>query len=460
LRYNDDLELDLQSYQNDSQQVDTAIQGMESIMQTQDILTDENSNLDATSLKLAEQSVECFLKLARIGKPSKSIVPSNESFGRNYDISHATLESIGEGIKNVFLSIINAIKKAFEWMWGLIKRLFGRGKDHEETAAKLTAEAEEVKEKVKEMTEEEKKAAPFPRDADGWFTKVTLDRPGVLKKLVTSKGLMNQEQLNQYMGELARVFQLQPKNVARAMQVMNGAKPDSQHYEVPFHAAQNDELKKQVARDKDAKVFASMEFGGGEYIYIVVPPVRMPTSSSDERDYLRASIAWADGLTIGTAAVGRTPDLDKFRVLEGDFANGDKLLEMMKSLNKFLMTKTDELKTFQSAKERFLKEFEALIKKKGVGLFSSKEKKAERDEMTYYLKYFKKVMDQPAVFYYGHVEGVITAIENLAAYVMAFNRRNGNHVELKAEEEPKRDQREDDIVRRQRTIQEAKKNRR
>ncbi|HEX9137646.1 MAG TPA: hypothetical protein VF905_11985, partial [Nitrospirota bacterium] len=454
LQYKDDLELDLQSYQNDSDRVDTAIQGMESIMQTRDILTDENTTLDATSLRLAEQSVECFLKLSRIGSPSNRIIPSNESFGRNYDITQATLESIGEGIKNVFLSIINAIRKAFDWMWGLIKRLFGRGKDHEETAAKLTAEAEEVKEKVKTMSEEEKKSAPFPRDADGWFTKVTLDRPAVLKKLVTSKGLMTQEHLNQYMGELARVFQLQPKNVNRAMQVMNGAKPDAQHYEVPFHAAQSDELKKQVSRDKDAKVFASLEFGSGEYIYIVVPALRIQ-GNMDERDFAKASIAWADGLTVGKATVGRAPELDKFRVLEGDYASGDKLLEMIKMLNKFLMSKTDELKTFQGAKERFLKEFEALIKKKGVGLFSSNEMKAERDEMTYYLKYFKKVMDQPAVFYYGEIEGIITAIENLAAYVMAFNRRNGNHVELKADEEPKSNPREDDVSRRQRVIQDA-----
>jgi hypothetical protein len=65
------------------------------------------------------------------------------------------------------------------------------------------------------------------------------------------------------------------------------------------------------------------------------------------------------------------------------------------------------------------------------------------------------------VSYYGQIDGIINAIEHLAAYVMAFNRRNGNQVSLKDDEVKKEEgnERENDVARRQRTIQDAKKRR-
>jgi hypothetical protein len=439
IRYQDDLELDLQSYQNDCDKVDTAILGVESIIQTQDILTDEGANLDATSLRLAEQSVECFLKMARIGMPSNKIIPSNESMAGKYEISQATLEGIGEGIKNVFMSIINAIKKAFEWMWGLIKRLFGRGKDHEEKVEQLKTESQEVKQKVKEMSEEEKKNAPFPRDADGWITKVTLDRPGVLKKIVTSKGLMTKEQLHAYMTEMGSVFTAQTKNIAAATAVQSGKPPENVNFEMAFHSSANPELTKQVTRSKDAKVYSSLEFGAGEYLYIVMPASKLQSGQST-RDEAKSQLRWVDELVLGKASITRVPDFEKFRVLEGEYANADKIIDMIDDFSKFLRQKTDELKTMQSAKERFLREFEAKIKKLGVNLFSSAEHKTERDSMMFYLKFFRKVMDQPAVMYYGECDAIITSFEHLAMYVLAYNRRNGNQVRLKADEANKRKQ--------------------
>jgi hypothetical protein len=453
LRYTEELELDLQSYNHDIGRVDTAIEGLQSVMQTQDILTDPDSKLDQTSLRLAEHSVECFLKMARIGTNPNKIIPSNESFNGQYDISHATLEGIGEGIKNVFMSIINAIKKAFQWVWGLIKRLFGRGKDHEETLEGLKHEAEEVKGKIKEMTEEEKKNAPFPRGPDGWFQKVPLSKPTVLKNIVTSKGLMTQENLNHYMGELAHVFTLQPKNVNRASQIRNDVTPSNLAYEVPFHESHNTELVKQVTKKSGYKVHASLEFGSGEFIYIVVPPAQ--AGDNDDRNRAKGNLHWAQDLHIGVATVGRVPDYSRFSVLEGDHASADKLLEMIGTFNKFLRTKTDEMKSYQHAKERFLEDFEKRLAKNGAGWFSSNEKKTERDMMMFYLKYFKTVMDQPAMMYYGQCDKIISTFEKLAMHVLAYNRQNGNVVSLK-EEEVKKDADADSSEARRAKIQEAK----
>jgi hypothetical protein len=406
--------------------------GLESLIQTQDILTDESVPKDSMAFLMAHQSAECFLKMARVGMPLPKVVPSSEAYG-SYDISQATLESIGEGIKNVFMSIIHAIKKAFEWMWGLIKRLFGRGKDHEEKAAHLKAEAVEVKEKVKEMSEEEKKNAPFPRDADGWITKVTLDRPSMLKKIVTSKGFMSKEQLHTYMGELASVFNAQAKNVNNAMLFQNGKAPDRLSMEVAFHPTNSNELKKKVTRNGDSKVYASMEFGGGEYLYVVMPSDKIMANQNGQ-EKAKNQLKWVDELATGKVSVGQPPDYDKFRVIEGEYTNADKIIDTIENMGKFLRQKTDELKTMQGAKERFLNEFEAKIKKLGVNLFSSAEMKTQRDEMTFGLKFFKKVMDQPAVMYYGECDAIVTTFEHLAMYVLAYNRRNGNQVHLKAEE--------------------------
>lgn len=454
--YSDALEMDLQSYQNDCDRVDTAIVGLESICRTQDILTDKDSTLDATSLSLAQQSVECFLKMGRIGVAPSRIIPSNESFGNQYDISQATLESIGEGIKNVFMSIINAIKKAFEWMWGLIKRLFGRGKDHEEKIEHLKSEAEAVKSEVKDMKPEEQKAGPYPRNSDGWFAKIELDKPQMLKKIVTSKGLMTEQTLSNFMGELAHVFELQPKCVNAATQLMNGVMPDQLHFDIPFHPAQNNELVKKVSQNQYQKVYASQEFGGGEFVYVLEPVKAVSGNNMSVSDQTRSKNKWVDEMQIGKTAISRPPDYEKFKILDGDHANGDKLIAMIESFNKFLRTKTDALKTFQGAKERFLRDFEAKIKKEGVNLFSSSEKKQERDAMMLCLKFFKKTMDQPAVLYYGECDAIITTFEHLTMYVLAYNRRNGNQVALKDAETKAVDPREKELAERRQKIAAAK----
>lgn len=431
-QYDDNLEMDLQCYCQDQEKVDTAVQSLESIIQTQDFLTDGNKALDETTYKVIEHSIESFLKIGRIGV-AEPLVPSNESFKGNYDISYATMEGIGAGIKNVFMSIINAIKKAIEWVGGLIKRLFGRGKDHDEKIAKLEHDAAEAKEAVKNLKPEEIKAAPSQRDSEGWFKTVKIHNPKILRNIVTSKGVMQLNDLNMIATELAGVFHKQGKNMQQAMQVKNGYNANDQHYDPPFPASTDATLLKKVSRNSGDKLYLSHEFGNGVFVYVLVPQLDSK-KLDNEHDAIKETNRWVDNLTVGQLRSDKINSFEKYTELEGDLANPDKLLDNIKLLSKMLHAKTDELKNFQHAKETFIRDFEAQIKKEGVTIFSSTEKKDRRDQMVYQLKYFKKVMDQPALTYYGLCEGVLTSFENLAAMIIAYNTRNGNHVELKHDE--------------------------
>lgn len=424
-RYSDSLELDLQGYRADNSSVDVAMRSLESMTQTQDMANDNADSLDATSLGLIQQSVESFYAIANVGRTKQLFQPSNEAYSTS-DLTQVTLEGIGEGIKNVYLSIINAIKSAFQWMWGLIKRIFGRNKDHEEKIEALEHQAEEVKKEGQEA--ETKKDSPYPRTNDGWMTKVVLKRPEIIRKICTPRGIMTKMELDKITGELARVFSHQSKNMQIAMQIKNEAKPASDAYEPPFDLCGKAEYLKQVGADRDSKVYVSHEFGNNEFVYIAAPLLRGDNGNAN--DVAKKNMKWADQLRIGKSSLPNAIDFQKFGTLEGDLANGDKLIETVKFLNKILVSKVDELKQFMSAKERFLNDFEAMVKKEGVTLFSSVEKKAKRNEMMYHLKLFKKTMDEPAMTYYGMCDGLIVGFSTLALHVLAFNRSNGNQVAL------------------------------
>ncbi|BCM95223.1 hypothetical protein [Burkholderia phage FLC6] len=429
LTYSDSLDLDLQAYAHDNEKVETAIQTLESLTYTQELMTDGDKGLDETAYKLVQHSVECFLRLGRIGGEPNKVIPDLQSF-KTHDISHAALEGFGEGIKNVFMSIINAIKKAFQWVWGLIKRIFTRNKDHEEKTADLKHKAEEVKAANEKKTDEQKKDGPYPIGSNGFYTKCDLSKPEILKHIVTTHGIMDGPYLGKIGSEMLKVFGAQHEMNRKAKESMLGDKPTDDSMPVPFEETREGKVLT-AARGKNGelKVYASEEFGDNTFVTVqMLPPPKYDAKSDD---VMKQNLRWVDGLKIQKTKVEGIINLNKYAVLEGDFANPDKLIENIQYLNSQLKACADKVKQYQVDKEAFIKGMEAKIKKIGANLFSTKEKKNDRDIMLYDLKFFQKTMDQPALMYYGLVDGVVNSFINLAQYVLAFNNRSGNHVDLK-----------------------------
>lgn len=424
LSYNDSLELDLQDYAHDNEKVETAFQALESLTYTQDLMADGDPGLDETAYKLVQHSVESFLRLGRIGGDPNKILPDLQSF-KSHDLSHAALESFSEGIKNVFMSIINTIKKAFQWVWGLIKRIFTRNKDREEKVADLKHKADEVKGQASSLTEDEKRTAPYPRDHSGYFVKVDLSRPEILKPICTGDGIMNGAYLAKIGSEMMKVFNAQAELNRSAKESIIGDKVESKPMPMPFMETHDGKIL-QAARGKDGnvKVYASEEFGENTYVTIQMAP-------APEQADMKANLQWVDKLHIGKTKVEGVINYAKYAVLDNEFANPDKLIENIMFLNKTLQTFAEKIEQYQHDKAAFIKAVEAKIKKHGANFFSSKDKKEERDIMMYDLKFFQKTMDQPALTYYGLVDQMVNGFINLSTYVLHFNRTNGNHVELK-----------------------------
>lgn len=431
LTYADSLDLDLQAYAHDNEKVETAIQSLESLTYTQELMADGDKGLDETAYKLVQHSVESFLRIGRIGGNPNKVIPDLQSFKR-HDISHAALEGFGEGIKNVFMSIINAIKKAFQWVWGLIKRIFTRNKDHEETTSELKTKTEEVKAANEKKTDEEKKNGPYPIGSHGFFVKVDISKPAVLKNIVTNHGIMDGPYLARIGSEMLKVFGAQHEMNRKAKESLIGDKPTDDAMPVPFSETHDGKILAATrGKNGEVKVFASEEFGDNTFVTIQMEPPPKYDKAGD--DVMKKNLRWVDGLKISKTKVEGIINLNKYAVIENDFANPEKLIENITYLNKQLEACADKIKQYQVDKEAFVKAMEAKIKKLGANLFSTKEKKSDRDIMLYDLKFFQKTMDQPALMYYGLVDGVINGFINLCKYVIAFNNRNGNHVELKKE---------------------------
>lgn len=430
--YNDSLALDLQAYAHDNEKVETAVQSLESMVLTQDLMADGDKGLDETAYKLVQHSVESFLRLGRIGGASNKVMPDMQSF-KSHEISNEALKEFGEGVKNVFMSIINAIKKAFSWIWGLIKRIFTRNKDHEEKASELATKADEVKEANAKKSDDEKKASPYPIGSHGFYVKCDLSKPGeILKHIATNHGIMDGPYLAKIGSELMKVFAVQAEMNKSAKESIIGDSNTSKPMPMSFQETKDGRILAATrGKNGEVKVYASEEFGDNTYITIQMPDPPKYDAKGGEGDVMKQNLRWVDGLKIMKTKVEGAINLNKYAVLEGDFANPEKLIENINFLNKQLLATAEKMKQYQNDKEAFVKAMEVKIKKVGAGLFSSKEKKADRDFMMYDLKFFQKTMDQPALMYYGMVDSVVNGFINLCTYVVHFNHTNGNHAQLK-----------------------------
>ena len=408
----DDLEIDLQAYSNDNQKVDTMVRSLESLVGTKDFVDQNRDQITAPMYELIEQSVESFINVASFGMTTRRVMPSNESFGQDTNLGEVTCESLGEGIKNVYLSIINAVKAAFKWMGGLLKRLFGRNKDRSEKLEKLATEATEVKE---------------GSTTHSWASPITLKNPESIRKICTERGIMTNVEIDKIAEELKQVFSKQSDNLKKATAAANDLEVKFE-WVPPFASCHDSTLMKQITRDSSEKVYVSHEFGGGQYIYVVVP-AEGQDASPNERDKAKAQLKRVDQMRVGKIVSDRQIDLSSRNTLSGDQADADKIIELVISLNKMLVGHVTDLQHFQSTKERFISDFEKEIKKEGVNLFSSVEKKTKRDQMLYRLKLFKKTMDEPAMTYYGACDGLVATFAHLATTVLEMNRHPGKQTQ-------------------------------
>lgn len=131
----------------DSDQVQRAIGAATELESLQDRVASMES-FDAQHDALIRNSVSALLRVAAIGASNETIADL-QSYSQNPDLKTATLESIGSGAVKIWEKIIAAIKRAFEWIKNLFKKLFGIRNKTEVDQEKLEKKIAQIKANAK-----------------------------------------------------------------------------------------------------------------------------------------------------------------------------------------------------------------------------------------------------------------------------------------------------------------------
>lgn len=132
-----------------------AADGLETISE-QVAEANEGEGIDEVSAGVIETSVECMLKVARLGVTYKQLgIPSSESFSNKSNrlaLGKATCEALDISAKKIWQSIVDAIKKSIEWVRNFFNKIFGAAEKLEKRAAALKSSTTNLKGQPEEST--------------------------------------------------------------------------------------------------------------------------------------------------------------------------------------------------------------------------------------------------------------------------------------------------------------------
>lgn len=126
-----------------NEQIDSAVvaaDGLETLAE-QVGAANEGDGIDETAAGIIETSVECLLRMARIGVTYRQLgIPSSESFklrSNRLALGKQTMEALDISAKKIWKSIVDAIKKSIEWVRNFFNKIFGAAERLEKRARAL-----------------------------------------------------------------------------------------------------------------------------------------------------------------------------------------------------------------------------------------------------------------------------------------------------------------------------------
>lgn len=375
-----EINADESSLNTGSDQIDAATvaaDGLETISE-QVAEANEGEGLDDTSAAVIEASVECMLKVARIGVKFKSLgIPSSESFkvkGNRRALGQATCEALADTAKKIWKQIVEAIKKSIEWVRNLFNKIFG-------AAEKLQRRAKSLKEKMTTLSDKAEEN--------------TIENETLYNAVLVNGHPVKATDIQALTKEIKEVF------AAQKVFTGEGAKTDFSSTNNAFTISPGDygmkpadsSIAKRVTSESSLSVFASSRFPGETVVYMVVAKAMGGGASKDISEFANAIKAGSVSLSEKKVEGKSLPTLAK-NDITGLAEAVDKFAGEVIAYKQGITATTADKNKFISNLEKYLSKGE------GRNEDDSKDEAGKKAKATATI--FRKMMDEPSASFASH----------------------------------------------------------
>lgn len=371
-------------------QIDAAVvaaDGLETISE-QVATANEGDGIDETSAGIIEASVECLLRVARIGVKFNQLgVPSTESFklrSNRIALGKQTVEALNVSAKSIWKSIVEAIKKSIEWVRNFFNKIFG-------AAERLEKRARALKDSTTSLT--------------GKADETTLDNDSLYNAVRVNGSPVTTAQIQGIGAAAKKLFAEQKKVTDEYAKIEVGtgtvpAYPKGTDYGLkPADAGTS----KRVTAESGVLVFVTERFPGESVVFLAVPGSKAASSAKEATDS-------AAKIRAGSVNLSDKKDEGKaLKVLAIDEIRG--MAEAVEKAAGEISEYKRNLTEVNNNKTKFVDKLEKFMSKgDGKSADDSKgdaEKKAKASASA-----FRKLMDEPAASFASHaVRGLSSALQ-------------------------------------------------
>ena len=371
-------------------QIDAAVvaaDGLETISE-QVAVANEGDGIDETSAGIIEASVECLLRVARIGVKFNQLgVPSTESFklrSNRIALGKQTVEALNVSAKSIWKSIIDAIKKSIEWVRNFFNKIFG-------AAERLEKRARALKDSTTSLTG---KAEETNLENDSLYNAVRVNGQPVTTAQI--QGIT--ATAKQIFAEQKRITDAFAK-----IELSNAtlpAKPRAGDYGM---TAAPGPVAKRVTAESGVLVFVTDRFPGESVVFLAVPSAAQGASVKDAGEY-------SGKIRAGSVNLSDKKDEGKaLKVLAIDEIRGmaEAVEKAASEIGEYKRGITD----VNNNKTKFIANLEKFLGK-GDGKTADDSKGDAEKKAKATASAFRKLMDEPAASFASHaVRGLSSALQ-------------------------------------------------
>lgn len=371
-------------------QIDAAVvaaDGLETISE-QVAVANEGDGIDETSAGIIEASVECLLRVARIGVKFNQLgIPSTESFklrSNRIALGKQTVEALNVSAKSIWKSIVDAIKKSIEWVRNFFNKIFG-------AAERLEKRARALKDSTTSLT--------------GKAEETNLENDSLYNAVRVNGQPVTTAQIQGITATAKKIFAEQ-KRVTDAFAKIElssatlPAKPRAGDY--GMNAAPGP-VAKRVTAETGVLVFVTDRFPGESVVFLAVPSATQGASVKDAGEYsakIRAgSVNLSDKKDEGKAL--------KVLAIEEIRGMAEAIENAASEIGEYKRGITD----VNNNKTKFIANLEKFLGK-GDGKTADDSKGDAEKKAKATASSFRKLMDEPAASFASHaVRGLSSALQ-------------------------------------------------